>query len=618
MNKMITAAAIAALLAACSAEVPGNIEESGEKVHLSFTASLPMSKVSFDSGGKSQWNSGDAINIFWAGQNKEFTTKDNGGTATFTGVLDETVSSSDYWGLYPYREDASFSDGFVTTVLPSSQKAVAGNYSDNIKIASSSTTDLVFQNVCGALKFRLERKDIRKVTIQSASGTPVAGKIRIGLMGGEPQVTSVVEASDRIEFEPASGTLIAGEWYYIAVLPGVVDDFTISFRTVDKTGTFNLSSYNFKRNKNKVLDCPDRSASWTDSPLFIWEADDVLNASIAAGTIPGAVLSVIKGGQTVYMKAYGNKSVTPSVVPMTLDVVFDMASVTKSVSTTISMMQLVEKGLVDVKATIGTYLSEFDPAEDITVENLLAHNSGFPNYQGYIKAADYAGRPDLLVAYIADSHPRLSKIYRYSCLNFFLCQQIIERVTGQRLCDYAKEHIFQPLGLDDTMYLPAGEEIPEAYKARIAPQLSGSSVRIGKCIDDVAWTVCGGNAGNAGLFTTVADMSVLAKALLAGGQLGGVRVLQPETVRLMATPVAFGRTLGWDNSSTASGVKGNRLSDNLICHTGYSGTFILVDFGNDLAIILFANRCHPSDTGYAALKTDRAKVSNAVAAALLK
>ena len=247
-----------------------------------------------------------------------------------------------------------------------------------------------------------------------------------------------------------------------------------------------------------MLDCPDRSASWTDSPLFIWEADDVLNASIAAGTIPGAVLSVIKGGQTVYMKAYGNKSVTPSVVPMTLDVVFDMASVTKSVSTTISMMQLVEKGLVDVKATIGTYLSEFDPAEDITVENLLAHNSGFPNYQGYIKAADYAGRPDLLVAYIADSHPRLSKIYRYSCLNFFLCQQIIERVTGQRLCDYAKEHIFQPLGLDDTMYLPAGEEIPEAYKARIAPQLSGSSIRIGKCIDDVAWTVCGGNAGNAG------------------------------------------------------------------------------------------------------------------------
>ena len=618
MNKMISAAALAALCAACSAAVPENIEESGKEIAVSFTAALPGSKVSFDSEGKSQWNSGDAINIFWAGQNKEFTTKDNGGTATFTGVLDQGGSSSDYWGLYPYRADASFGDGTVTTVLPSLQKAVAGDYSDNIKIACSPTTDLLFQNVCGALKFRVERRDIRKVTIQSASGTPLAGKISIGLQGGKPVVSSVSEASDKIEFEPTSGTLISGEWYYIAVLPGTADDFTISFRTVDKTGTCSLSSYNFKRNKNKVLDCPDRSASWADSPLYIWEADDVLNASIAAGTIPGAVLSVIKGNETVYSKAYGNKSVTPTVVPMTEDVVFDMASVTKSVSTSISMMQLVEKGLVDIKATIGTYLTEFDPAEDITVENLLTHSSGFPNYQGYIKAADYAGRPDLLVAYIADSHPRLSKTYRYSCLNFFLCQQIIERITGQRLCDYAKEHIFQPLGMEDTMYLPADEEIPEAYKARIAPQLSGASIRIGKCIDDVAWTVCRGNAGNAGLFTTAADMSILAKALLAGGQLNGVKILEPETVRLMSTPVAFGRTLGWDNSSTASGVKGNRLSDDLICHTGYCGTFVLVDFGNDLAIVLFANRCHPSDTGYAALKTDRAKVSNAVAAALLK
>ena len=358
-------------------------------------------------------------------------------------------------------------------------------------------------------------------------------------------------------------------------------------------------------------------ASCASSKVEIPEADEVIWQSIEAGTIPGAVLAVVKGDRTVYKKAYGNKSLVPTVEPMTEDVIFDIASITKPVGTAISLMQLVEQGKVDLKAKIGSYIPEFDPDEDITVEELLTHTSGLLNYHGPVRTMNYLGHPERLITFVADSLPRVEKHYRYSCINFLLGKTIVENITGERICDYATEHIFKPLGMKDTFYHPAGEPIEESLYARIAPEYSGDLMLIGDTQDSLARMVCLGNGGNAGIFSTVDDFCRLAVALLNGGKLGGKRILKPETVRLMSMPAAEGRALGWDNSSKSSAVKGDCLSDNLIFHTGYSGTFFLVDFDNNLAIVLFANRLHPADTGYRALKADMAKVSNAVAAALL-
>ncbi len=594
----------------CAAVQPESVNPAVE-----ITASLQQSRLSIDAEGHSAFNAGDAVSIFYGGKMSEFTTRYGGMPATFTGTIEESGVSSAYVGLYPYDKEATFDGTSVSTLLPSTQTAVAGDYSRNIRLAMSADKDLLFRNACGALKFRLESDDIRSLVLRSAGGVPLAGKVSFSFDGDTPVAGAVSEASDSIVFEPSSGTFRAGEWYYVAVLPGTQTSFTLTLRKTDKKASVALSSYAFKRNKNKVLDCPDRGAVWTDAPLYIWAADDVIRASIAAETIPGAVLSVVKGREVVYKKAFGLRRVNPQAEATTEDTVYDLASVTKPVGTALSVMQLAEQGLVDLNAPIGTYLSAFDPEEDITLTQLLTHTSGFPNYQNYISTAGYAGRPDSLLVYMATEHPRLDKSYRYSCLNFFLCQQVVEAVSGQRICDYAPAHIFLPLGMTDTRYHPAGEELPEAYFSRMAP---GAATITGDAQDALARVVCGGNAGNAGLFSTVTDLSTLAIALLNGGEWKGARILQEATVRQMAAPVAYGRTLGWDNSSTASTVKGTKLSDNLICHTGYSGTFILVDFDNDLAIVLLANRCHPKDTGYAALNADRAKVCNAVADALLK
>lgn len=602
------------LIPACSS-LYVEIDGKDAALTLSITADIPSAKVSFDSEGKSRWDSGDAINVFYSGTGAKFTTSQGGRPAVFTGVLPAEGSGGNFWGLYPYDAEASFSDGILLTSLPSSQTAIPGAYATNIKVACSSTTDLAFLNACGALKFRLGRSDIRSITLKSSSGTALSGPVSIVLSDDVPVTSALSEAADSVCMEPNTGTFRANEWYYMAVLPGNSDNFTLTFRTADKTASCTISGYNFKRNRNKVLDYPDSGLEWTDAPLYIWKADDVIRASIAAGTIPGGVLSVVKGREVIYHKAYGNKYVKPSAIPTTEDVVYDLASVTKPVSTTTCLMQLYEQGRVDLDANIGTYLTDFDPEEEITVKELLTHTSGLPNYQSYISTTEYAGKADEALQYIAASLPRLSKVYRYSCLNFFLCQRIVEAVTGERICDYAPANVFLPLGMTDTHFIPAGEEQDSGWMARVAP---GVSTNVGHAQDGFAYRVCEGNGGNAGLFSTAADLSVFAIALLNGGEWNGTRILQESTVRLISLPIAYGRTLGWDNSSTASGVKGTKLSSNLICHTGYSGTFILVDFDNDLAIILLANRIHPSDTGYAALKTDRAKVCNAVAEALLQ
>lgn len=362
------------------------------------------------------------------------------------------------------------------------------------------------------------------------------------------------------------------------------------------------------------------------SPAVIDDArfqavDSVVNAAVAAGSIPGAVVSVVKDGETVYLKAFGNKSVLPDTVAMTTDVVFDLASCSKCVGTTLSFMQLIENGKVGLHDPVDKYIPGFRPwlpeggkgtPVKITVEHLLTHSSGIDSYLNVAKFVEKHGEnvPDSLVSYIARTAGRNFRPgtkFLYSCLNFVTLQAILERVTGERLCDYAQKNVFGPLGLKHTAYLCVGSEVAgnEEMLALCAPtqvQADGKPL-CGVVHDPLARRLNGGNSGNAGVFSDAEDLARICTMIMNGGELDGVRILSPATVELMCTvpediDPGVGRVLGWDKRSSHSGPRGKIFDrESTVCHTGYTGPSIVIDMKNKVALIILTHRVHPNDNG---------------------
>lgn len=362
------------------------------------------------------------------------------------------------------------------------------------------------------------------------------------------------------------------------------------------------------------------------------QVDPIIEEAIADGSIPGAVLSVVRGDKIVYLKAYGNKQVVPETVPMTTDAVFDLASLSKCVGTTLSFMQLIENGKVRTIDNVNRYIPGYKPWVDpetgetvnIEVLDLLTHTSGVDAYyngDAFVKRYG-ANQPDSLIKHIAlvsGRNFRPKSDYLYSCLNFITLQNILQNVTGEKLCDYAQTHVFDALGLKHTMYLPTGETLDMCVPTEVQPD---GKPLIGEVHDPLARLANGGNSGNAGVFSNAEDLSVIAACLLNGGEINGRRILAPNTVKAMiSVPKEIaphvGRTLGWDSQSEDATQKGDLLSrTNVICHTGYTGTSMVVDFDNDVAIILLTNRVHPVDKG--SVSRLRSLVANAVAGSIIK
>ncbi|MDR2621581.1 MAG: serine hydrolase [Dysgonamonadaceae bacterium] len=344
-------------------------------------------------------------------------------------------------------------------------------------------------------------------------------------------------------------------------------------------------------------------------------ADEAIMQSIAGREIPGAVLAVVHQGKIAYWKAYGNKEVYPDTVPMDINTVFDLASVSKSISTAISAMILVERGQLRLSDRVSMYIPGFQG--DIRIINLLTHTSGLPPYAPVDSLKTRYGfpNPDGLIEYIAgckrDFEPE--KDFQYSCLNFITLQRIIETISGQSLKTFAKANIFDVLGMKHTAYQPEGETLDRT--APTEKQADGSVLR-GVVHDPLARIMNGGISGNAGVFSDAGDMAILAAALLNGGAYNGKRILSPQGVKVMTTvPESlkqFGRSPGWDLYSDYASNKGDLLSSATYGHTGYTGTSVVIDPVNDIAVILLTNRVHPYDGG-ASIRL-RAVVANAVAA----
>ena len=344
-------------------------------------------------------------------------------------------------------------------------------------------------------------------------------------------------------------------------------------------------------------------------------ADDAILKAITDKEIPGAVLAVVHKGKMAYLKAYGNKQIYPSVLPMETNTVFDLASVSKPVSTAVSIMILVERGQLRLSDRASMYIPAFHG--NIRVVDLLTHTSGLPPYASVdsLRKLYSVPNPDGMIEYIAtckrDFNPGTD--FQYSCLNFITLQRIVETISGQSLKDFARTNIFDVLGMKHSAYQPEGETL-----ARTAPteKQPDGSVLCGVVHDPLARIMNDGISGNAGVFSDADDLAILAMALLNGGAYNGKRILSPQGVKTMTSvPVSlkqFGRALGWDLYSDYSSNKGDLLSPNSYGHTGYTGTSITIDPDNDIAIILLTNRAHPDDKGSATRL--RALVANMVAA----
>ena len=386
-------------------------------------------------------------------------------------------------------------------------------------------------------------------------------------------------------------------------------------------------------------------------PERLSRVDGVIEEAIRDGEMPGAVLSVVRGNHVVYLKAYGNKSVVPKEEPMTVETFFDLASLSKCVGTTLSVMQLIEDGRLRLNDPVKRFIPEFKPwtdpqtgeTVDITIRDLMTHSSGLSAYYDADKIVARFGpqQPDSLMRVIAtevERHFHPGSDFLYSCLNFITLQHILERVTGERLCDYAEAHVFAPLGLRHTGYLPLQDDLRTPSRhAEWLPLIAPTEVQadgtplLGAVHDPLARLVNGGNSGNAGVFSDAVDLSRICMMIMRGGsaladkKLGfpenSERILSRAAIRLMGTvpsenDPSVGRALGWDVSSAHSGLRGDLFNpETCLMHTGYTGTSILIDTDTRTAVVLLTNRVHPTDDG--AVGRLRAQVANIVASSIV-
>lgn len=342
------------------------------------------------------------------------------------------------------------------------------------------------------------------------------------------------------------------------------------------------------------------------------QVDAVIEQSIRDGSVPGAVLIVGHDGQVIYRKAFGSRALEPRHEAMTADTIFDVASLTKVIVTTTAVMQLVEQGKIRLNDTVAKYLPDFaaNGKDEITIRQLLTHFSGLePDLD---RKTPWEGKQAAYRMAFADApaDPPGAK-FSYSDVNFIVLGALIEELSGESLDQYAQQHIFAPLKMTSTCFVP-----PAAWIPNIAPTQYDEHERMLRgTVHDPTARRMGGVAGHAGVFSTADDLAKFAQALLDGGD----GILSPMSVEKMTRPeqpptAPVLRGFGWDIDSPFSSNRGDLLPVGSFGHTGFTGTSIWIDPSTHSYIILLTNAVHPRGKSNAIAL--RSKVATAVAAAL--
>ena len=316
--------------------------------------------------------------------------------------------------------------------------------------------------------------------------------------------------------------------------------------------------------------------------------------AIQTGKIPGAVILIGNQGKVIYCKAFGFRELKPKKSPMTTDTIFDMASLTKVIATSTAVMQLVEKGELNLDDPVAKYWPEFkaNGKELIRVCDLLTHYSGLrpaldskPKWSGY----------DTALRMIEEEKPIFppETNFIYSDVNFIILGELVSRISGKPLDVYCDDHIFKPLGMKDTGFKPSS-----ALRSRVAPTQyehgsKGKMLR-GEVHDPAAYSM-GGVAGHAGLFSTADDLGIFAQMILDGGNRKSAQILSSRMIEKMTAPQSPPgsmplRGLGWNIDSSLGSIGS-------FGHKGYTGTGIWVDPVSNTYVIILTNRVHPNGKG---------------------
>jgi uncharacterized protein YbbC (DUF1343 family)/CubicO group peptidase (beta-lactamase class C family) len=367
---------------------------------------------------------------------------------------------------------------------------------------------------------------------------------------------------------------------------------------------------------------------------------------IADKKLPGAVVIVGRKGKIVYRKAFGNRSLVPTVEKMTIDTIFDVASLTKVVATATSIMVLLERGQIRLNDTIGKFIPEIEDreAKTVTIQQLLTHVSGYqPDFDLREK---WLGRGGMLNALYKEKlrNPPGSR-FVYSDIGFIVLAEIVHRVTGQEIAEFADENVFAPLGMDTSGYgrventatiANGGNGGNAVSLIRIAPtenvrgqqnylgstfegtEAQGNRILRGQVHDPTAFRM-NGVAGHAGLFATADDLARYCQMILNGGILQGTRILSPAAIALMTKPFVvtedgLARGLGFDMNSSFSQNRGEFYPLGSFGHTGFTGTSIWIDPTSQTFIVFLSNRVHPDGKGD--VTPLRAKVASTVASSI--
>jgi uncharacterized protein YbbC (DUF1343 family)/CubicO group peptidase (beta-lactamase class C family) len=324
--------------------------------------------------------------------------------------------------------------------------------------------------------------------------------------------------------------------------------------------------------------------------------DGQVAREIEKGNMPGCVVMVGRQDGIAFAKAYGHRQIEPTKEAMTLDTVFDMASVTKPVATATSIMLLVERGQVRLGDPVATYIPEFaqNGKESITIEHLLTHQSGLiPDnpLDDYDHGADEAWKR---IWALKPTAPVGTK-FIYSDVGFITLGEVVRRVTGQNVNEFAATNIFEPLGMTETGFLPDQE-----LRARSATTEKVDGQWLKGKVHDPRASRLGGVAGHAGLFSTAGDLAKYAQMVLHQGNVAGKQIVGANTLAEMRRPRHIDgnlRALGWDNRSKYSSNRGELLSASAIGHGGFTGTGFWLDPDLDLFVIFLSTRLHPDGVG---------------------
>jgi uncharacterized protein YbbC (DUF1343 family)/CubicO group peptidase (beta-lactamase class C family) len=372
----------------------------------------------------------------------------------------------------------------------------------------------------------------------------------------------------------------------------------------------------------------------------------LLDQAIAAKKLPGAVVLIGHDGKTVFEQAYGNRALEPAVERMTEDTIFDMASLTKCLVTATAVMQLNEEHKLQVDDPVAKHLPEFavNGKQGVTIRELLTHYSGLPEDLD-LKDAWGLTAPDkaegVRRAMNASLEAAPGTHFKYSDINFITLGVLVEKVSGERLEDYAQKHIFTPLKMTHTRYLPTDAWIPEI--APTAYDNEGTAATnpdydklLRGTVHDPTTRRMGGVAGHAGVFSTAADVALFAQALL--DRLAGRPSdfpLKQATLKLMTEPeqpatavsgattfTVDGKTttgvatrgFGWDINSAFSRPRGEVFPIGSFGHTGFTGTSLWMDPASDTFVVLLSNAIHPR--GAPPISVVRGQVASAAARAL--